>query len=267
MTGAPELVGIRYSPYTEKALWALDYHRQPYRYREHLVLLGDAILELRIRRAGGVLPADGLTVPVLFHPEGVLFDSFEILRKVDEEGAARGAEVAARRLIPEGALPEMKHFNLLADTIMNAGRALYMERLGASREGQLASFPQWIPARPSWIRGACLPLVRAGIESINDQFRITRKTSAEYSNHLLQCLVGLRSHREHATSKDFLWGDRFTAADLVVASALAVIKPPAFLESRTKPELFSLWTHPELSREFDDLLQWRDQIYSRHRKV
>ena len=42
----PELIGIRYSPWTEKARWSPD-HRIPYRYTEHLIMLG--MPELRVK--------------------------------------------------------------------------------------------------------------------------------------------------------------------------------------------------------------------------
>ena len=42
-----ELIGIGYSPWTEKARWALDHHGIDYRYSEHLILFG--MLPLRIK--------------------------------------------------------------------------------------------------------------------------------------------------------------------------------------------------------------------------
>jgi len=252
-----ELVGIAYSPWSEKARWVLDFHQLPYRYREHLVLLGDALLELRLRRAGLQL-SEGATVPVLFEGRSVTVGSFEILLKIDRSVSPEN------QLCPEGRLPEVKHFNLLAETIMSAGRALYMERLKVSVDAQLASFPPFVP---DFLRPALLPLVTQGIESVDEQFGISRKRPSDYSNQLLQCLVGLRKHREYEAQGDFLLGDRFSSADLMAASALSVIRPHRSFAERCPQALVDVWTHPELSREFVDLLEWRDRIYEKYRRA
>jgi glutathione S-transferase len=255
-----ELVGLGYSPWTEKARWSLRHHGIPFRYREHQILLGDALLELRLRRAG--LVDREVTVPVLFAGENARLGSFEILEWAEQNSRT------GRRLIPEGRRPEVLHFNLLADTIAEAGRALYMDRLRNSPRLQAAALPSYLPTKPAFIRRALLPLVTAALDSIDDQFQVSRKSPGDYTHQLLQCLVGLRKHREQESEGDFLLGSGFSAADLLVASSLSVVRPrpprPG-VASSLPPELVEAWTHPAFSREFEDLLSWRDRIYEKYR--
>ncbi len=37
------LIGLHYSPWTEKARWALDRQRVPYAFEEHLPMLGEML--------------------------------------------------------------------------------------------------------------------------------------------------------------------------------------------------------------------------------
>ena len=55
-SGGITLYGVGYSPWTERARWALDHHRIAYRYREHLPMLGEPMLRRRARAAGQAKP-------------------------------------------------------------------------------------------------------------------------------------------------------------------------------------------------------------------
>ena len=73
-----DLYGIAYSPWTMKARWALDHHKIPYRYREHLILFGMPELRWRLKK-----PFGDITVPLLVNGGGnSVMDSFEIARHV-----------------------------------------------------------------------------------------------------------------------------------------------------------------------------------------
>ena len=54
------LTALPYSPWSEKATWALDHHRIDYKYDEHMPLVGDIKLRWRLRKPKGIV-----TVPVL----------------------------------------------------------------------------------------------------------------------------------------------------------------------------------------------------------
>ena len=73
------LHGVGYSPWTERARWALDHHRIPYRYREHIPMVGEPLLR---RRAHGTLRVKA-TAPLLVHAGGAIDDSLAIMRYAD----------------------------------------------------------------------------------------------------------------------------------------------------------------------------------------
>ena len=55
-----ELLGLPYSPWSEKARWALDVRHVPYRYRVFQPLIGEPALRFKTRRWTGTV-----TVPVM----------------------------------------------------------------------------------------------------------------------------------------------------------------------------------------------------------
>ena len=78
----PELLGLPYSPWTEKARFSLDARRVPYTFRHYQPLVGEPALRLKLRR-----PLGRVTVPVLTTGDGrVLADSMDIARWGDGRG-------------------------------------------------------------------------------------------------------------------------------------------------------------------------------------
>src|SRR5262245_37961692 len=102
------LIAEYFSPWSEKARWALDHHGLAYKYREHLPLLGEPLLRLRARRLTG-----RVSVPVLVTPEGVLADSFAIARHADELGRAPA-------LFPRGCEAEVAGWNARSEAALAA---------------------------------------------------------------------------------------------------------------------------------------------------
>ena len=79
----PTLHALHYSPWTHRALWALEHHRVPFIYREHIPFLGEFALQRRGRAAG---VRGRVTVPLLFLDNEVLSDSWDIMRYADRVG-------------------------------------------------------------------------------------------------------------------------------------------------------------------------------------
>src|SRR4051812_15683513 len=99
-------VAIDYSPWSEKARWALDLRRVPYREEAYVPMLGELPLRLRLRRFTGPM-----TVPVLFTEDGrALTDSLAIARFAEEVG--RGAP-----LFPSGRDGEIARWNERSEAI------------------------------------------------------------------------------------------------------------------------------------------------------
>src|SRR5687768_3084143 len=84
------LVGLSYSPWSEKARWALDHHHIPFTYEEYVPMLGEPALRLRLRKAFGKV-----SVPVLIDGKESYGDSYEIARFAERTGKGKplfGAE-------------------------------------------------------------------------------------------------------------------------------------------------------------------------------
>ena len=149
----PDLYGISYSPWTEKARWGLDLLGMPYRYREHTVMLDEVFLAFKMK-----MPITQLTVPA-FKDGGVrLCNSIDIVKYASDlksgEATVAGVTVggvvypgtnanadSGVCLFPEGEFAEIKHFNALSEMILDAERALVMHAVLADRQAQADEQP------------------------------------------------------------------------------------------------------------------------------
>ena len=82
-----QLFGMSFSPYSEKARWALDHHRVPFRWREHVPMAGELALRLRAGSLG-----KKASVPLAVDGDVVLRDSAAIARHAEKIG--KGASLA-----------------------------------------------------------------------------------------------------------------------------------------------------------------------------
>lgn len=245
--GAAELYALPYSPWSEKARWALDHHRVPYREREYVPMLGEASLRIRLRR-----PRGRVTVPVLFADGGALTDSFEIASWADTFGD--GA-----RLMPDDRAQEIGGWNRRSERALDAARGLLVPRLLADRDAQREALPAIFPAP---VRGALTPAAALGSRFVRRKYAIPSNIPAHrgaYREVLLE-LRGALGDGDH------LVGDAFSFADLAMAVALQGVTPPADRHLAMGPASRRCWTDDELTGEFADLVAWRDRIYERHRR-
>ena len=74
----PVLWSLAYSPWSDKARWALEHCGVPYRRRAYRPLIDEPALRLKLRRLSGPV-----SVPILDLGDEVLADSFEIARYAD----------------------------------------------------------------------------------------------------------------------------------------------------------------------------------------
>ena len=210
------LVTIPISHYCEKARWALDRAGIPYREKRHI----QGVHQIAARRAGG-----GKTVPVLITPDGVLAESADILAWVDE----RTPE--GLRLCP--AEPEVEALSRRFDDVLGPhGRRLMYVHLLEERELTLSfnnhGVPRWEDRamRLGWpvvTRFAARELdITPGIER-QDEAKVWREF--DYAAELL------------ADGRDYLSGDRFSAADLTFAALAApMVVPPEYTVPLPQPD-------------------------------
>lgn len=139
----PELLGLPYSPWTEKARFSLDARRVPYTFRHYQPLVGEPALRIKLRR-----PLGRVTVPVLTTGDGrVLADSMDIARWGDGRGEGP-------RLFPQEHEGAIARLVALSERGLAAGRALSLARMLDDDE----ALAEVLPRR---LRGA---LGRAGVQ-------------------------------------------------------------------------------------------------------
>lgn len=236
------LIGLSYSPWSLKARWALDHHRVPYRWREYLPMLGEPLLQARLRRRR-------VTVPVLIDEAGVHDDSFDIARRAEAVG--HGAP-----LFPEALADVISRWNQTSEDLCAAGRALTTARVLDHPAALAEAVPVPHPLRR--------PL--RGVASTGARF-LARKYDlhAVREEAALETIgLALEATREAlADGRAYLEGP-LTYADLAVAAALQFVQPVADAYVPLGPASRQCWTRDALAQAYPDVLAWRDQMFARH---
>lgn len=242
------LYGMRQSPWTEKARWALDHHGVAYAYHEHVPLAGEVLLRAKLRKHRGPKPT---SVPLFADERGALYtSSIEIARHADRVG--RGAA-----LFPRSGADDVERWNELSDRIIGVGRVRVLARLRADRELQREALPELVPR---FVRSAL-----ASSSSLAARFLAAKHdVPADLEREVEQTLrPALGEVRRALSGSRYLVGGALSYADVAIAAALRAVRP----ESRAAigPATRAAWSDDALAREFEDLLMWRDAIYAKHR--
>lgn len=239
----PELVGIGYSAWTQKARWALDAHEVSYRYREYLPMLGEPGLRLRLGT-----PLRKVSVPVLFTEVGPFTDSWDIA-----QWAAANANNDAC-LIDDQRRADIAEWNTLSDTMLAAGRARTTRRVLTDREALLESVPP-----PMNQLG---PLTGA-IGASGARFLLWKYgAGAEDEEAAVATMRGGLTRLRAALGDGGFVLDRFTYADVAMAVTMMFIAPPPDDLVRIGPKARPHWNCPELAAEFPELVEWSHGVYA-----
>jgi glutathione S-transferase len=237
-----DLYAISYSPWSERARWALDHHALPY-----LPMLGEPALRLRLRR-----PLGRVTLPVLFVPgQAPLTDSHDICRYADAHGSGPP-------LLPERHRAAIAGWATQADACLSAGRVRTTLLTARTPSAWQASVPLPVTL-PRPVAGAVVRL--GGRYLLRKYGRDIDATRCE--DELRAFLLALREGLSRGGG--FLVGGRLSWADLCAAVALQFVSPVDPSLVPLAPEVRDCWTAPTLARGFGDLLSWRDELYARHR--
>ena len=239
----PELLGLYYSPWTERCRWAIDHHGISYRYTSHEPLLGEMNLRLRLRKLRG-----RVTVPVLFDGHTVLSESWDIARWADRNGSAE-------TLFPNEHVSAIRHWDDRSQAACALGRELAVRKtLGskAALRAQLETVPA--PLRPVMLPAAPLVVKIFGKKHAS--------ATPRDENKLREALVKLRA----ALDGNPTIFDTLTYADLSMATMLQFVEPVDEQYIRLDPRVRPTWADPALAREFADLVEWRDALYANHRR-
>ncbi|MBX3184745.1 MAG: glutathione S-transferase N-terminal domain-containing protein [Polyangiaceae bacterium] len=236
------LYGLAYSPFTERARWALDHHRVPYDYHEHLPMLGEPLLRRKARAAG----REKATVPLFVHAHGVIGDSFEIINYADQEGSGRklGAGSAEARAW-------LERVNVALDAVRTRVLQRLLDDPAALDEHSMGLSPK-----------ALAPLMRPLTARVV-RFLTKKHGATMDTEHARQQIRDLCLHLRESLANGSLQRERLDAQGLLAATFLAGVKPVA--TSRLTAGQRRVWTEPVLADEFADLLTWRDGLYAAFR--
>jgi glutathione S-transferase len=128
------LYALPYSPWSEKARWALDHHRIHYRETAYKPPLDEIYLRVRTKNLTG-----RISVPLLLDGSRALTDSWDIARYADDLGARE-------KLVPTSLFDEIRAIDQLSQRGLDAGRVLVIRQ--ASRTMRLS----WRWRRSSYAR-------------------------------------------------------------------------------------------------------------------
>jgi glutathione S-transferase len=247
-----ELLGLVYSPWTEKARWALDVRRVPYTFRHFQPLLGEPALRVKLRRLTG-----RVTVPVLTVDDGpVLADSADIARWADGRGEGP-------RLFPPEHEEAIGRFIALSERGLAAGRALSLQRMLADDEALLEMVPG--PIRRALGSGAA-KIGKLGVARTMRKYGGGRDDRDTHRRTLVSALEALRAALAKPPaggSPQTLLGS-LTFADIAMAQVLIAVEPPAIglkLGAASRRSFMD----PELRGPYGDLVAWRDALYGAFR--
>ncbi len=246
-----ELLSIPYSPWSEKARWALEARGIPYKKRQYLPLLGEPALRILLRK-----PFGRVSVPVLINGKQVIDGSFEVAKFADASGT--GA-----RLFPEGTELAIADYDAASERGLNAGRALALLRMLDDRK----ALAEQVPPQVSKVLGPlAVPVARTGIERTLRKYGASAISVAEHRSLLASVLESLRADlsRSPVGEPRTLLG-HFSYADIVMAQVLSFVEPPHTPHLRIGEGSRRCFGDAELRQEFADLLGWRDALYARYR--
>ncbi len=240
---------IHHSPWSERARWALDHHRIAFEEREHVPLVGELALRARTGKWSGKV-----SVPLLVDSPNhkTVAGSTAIAEHADEVHTAASSRAAS--LFLAGSREAMRALEATVEPILDTARARFTSLLRRDPQAQ-------IEAVPGWMR---LPLVAPSSARLGSWF-IARKYNSSFEGIDERLRAGLQAVREALGGRAFVHGGTFSYADILAASALQGVAPPADRFLALPPATRRLWTHEQLATEFADLVAWRDAIYEKHR--
>jgi glutathione S-transferase len=229
------LVGESFSPFTQRARWALEYAGVPHAYEEYVPTLSEPGMRLRLRQWTGQV-----SVPLLLAGDDVIRGSWDIARYgAERAGDGRLGDLAqcepwhqlsddaiceARTRVVRGVLANPQALDEAAAGVFPAGVAKYL-RFVARDAAQRLDRKYAHLAQPGALRRALLA-TRAGLASAGGE-------------HLL---------------------GRFSYADIAMVVVLEAVAPSARTEPPLGPHTRACWSDTALASEFADLLAWRARL-------
>jgi glutathione S-transferase len=247
-----ELLALSFSPWSEKARWALDARGVPYVERAYQPMIGELELRVKLRKLTGPV-----SVPVLFTWRTAIADSTGIARHAELTGS--GAS-----LFPEGRDAEIARYDALAQKGLEAGRGLTLSRMSRDEE----ALREQVPTSLRKVLGPLAPpIARWGVERVRRKYGADRASLAQHEATLLDVLETLRAELAKAPSgKPRTLLGAFSYADIAMAQVMFGVSPPSSPALRMGKASRRSFENPSLVTEYADLLAWRDALYTHYRR-
>jgi glutathione S-transferase len=237
------LYSMPYSPWSERARWALLHHGIDFEERPHTPMLGELALRARAKRWTG-----RVTVPLLVDGDVTVMDSYAIATYCDSIGGGD-------KLIDSPHREPISQINEEIEALTHTLRAHLVLLTHKHDDVALAMSPRALRSLPGTTAAA-----RMGASFI------ARKHAASMENVEERMRAGFRAIRARLAGRDYVF-DRFSYADILCATPISAIAPVAERYISFEPALRKHLHHPTLAAEFDDLVKWRDATYEKHRPV
>jgi glutathione S-transferase len=245
-----ELLGLPYSPWSEKACWALEVRKVPYRYRVYQPLLGELELRLKVRRFRGVV-----SVPLLVDEHGRVYDdSAKIARFAD----TRGSGPVLFPAVHEAAIA---HWIAHSERGLSAARALALERQLRDDEAMAEMVPRGLRHALGWLAPR---VAEFGLRRTLRKYGANARSAQEHRDSVRTVLDELRRALAAQGAVPGTILGSFTFADIACTQVLGFIAPPAFGLKLGKASVRG-FTDSELAREYADIVAWRDALYETYR--
>lgn len=231
----PLLVGESFSPWTQKARWALERCAVPFDYREYTPTLSEPALRWRLRQWSGPV-----SVPVLIAGRQAVRGSWEIARH-------------AAALTGDGRLGDFETiapWNELSEAALAEARSRVVRGVLADPDALDEASAAVVPAP---LQRPLRFVARDAARRLDRKYRhLVRPGALRLA--LDRTRAGLCRH-----GNDFLTGT-FGYADIAMAVVLEAIAPIARTEPPLGPATRRCWSDAALAKEFTDLLAWRDRL-------
>lgn len=244
----PTLHGLSYSPWTERARWALDHHGIRYRWAVHRLYLGEGAL----RRRAKSKPGERASVPLFVDGELIVRDSMDIVRHADRVG--RGTKL----------IDDEVRVNELAALVEPGLHAMR----GRVTAGTIAS-PACIREHasevvPAFMAGLLGPVVVRAARFIGDKYQASLERDGRNLEAIRQTLRELRGRIDTSFVPE---PTTLRAEHVLFATFLQGIQPVTAPHIKLKPATRAVWTCEPLLEEAAELLAWRDAVYARARSL
>lgn len=240
------LYALDYSPWSERARWALDHHKVPYKFVHHVPMLGEPLLRWRARKS----PKPKASVPLLVDDAGAYGDSWDIMLRAEEVG--RGAPLFFDRA-------GCDRIHEMIEPALRAGRARVMIK---TLDNPRALADSARAVAPAFVTPLLRPVSALGARFLAHKHDARLDSVEARDAELAVVLEGLR---EELRGRRYLLAERFSAADIACAGLLQLVDPIRSDHMPLLPSIRACWASPPLARRFGDLLEWRDELYAQHR--